>query len=247
MKEILSAQHPLVKYWVNLRTDSKFRKTESRVLLEGKNCVYDICQKTKAKRLIVSNESIIDDSLLYEEVIVVTDAIMKKISGVVSPEGIIAELELPENRPFSSVKKILVADGIQDPGNLGTIIRSLCAFGWDGLFLLPGCADPYNDKTLRAAKGATFHLPIFSGSWDELATICKQNHLELVVADTKGQKPEFFVNKPIALVLGNEAQGANVPKTLSHQIVSLPMIGQIESLNVAVAGSILLYLYQEGK
>ena len=247
MKEIFSAQHPLIKYWVALRTDAKFRKTESRVLLEGKNCVYDICKKTHAKRLIVCDEAIIDSGLLYDEIIIVTETLMKKISGVMAPEGIIAELVMPEMHPFKAVKKIVVADSIQDPGNLGTIIRSSVAFAWDGLFLLPGCADPYNDKALRAAKGATFDLPLFSGGWEDLISLCQQNQLQLVVADTQGQKPDFFQNMPLALVLGNEAKGASVPNSIPFKSVSLPMDGQMESLNVAVAGSILLYLYQEGK
>lgn len=246
MKELFSAQHPLVKYWTRLQSDAHFRRHESRVLLEGKNCIRDVCRSKAAKRLIVTDKNLIPDGLQVEEVIIVTDALMKKISSMQTPEGIIAELELPENTPFTSVKKIVVADRIQDPGNLGTLIRSSAAFGWDGFFVLPGCSDPFNDKALRAAKGATFQLPIYSGSWDELHTLCTKNGLELVAADISGEKPSCFTQLPIALVLGNEAQGVSVPSTLSYKRVSLPMKGDMESLNVAVAGSILLYLYQEG-
>ncbi len=246
MKEIFSAQHPLIKYWTHLRSDAHFRRTESRVLLEGKNCIQDVCSTTKATRLIVTDPSLIPDGLQADEVIIVTPPLMKKISGVQTPEGIIAEFALPDNTPFTSVKKIIVADRIQDPGNLGTLIRSSAAFGWDGFFVLPGCSDPFNDKALRAAKGATFQLPIYSGSWDQLHELCTQNSLELIVADTSGEKPAVFNKMPMALVLGNEAQGPAVPSTIPFKKVSLPMQGSTESLNVAVAGSILLYLYQEG-
>lgn len=242
MKEITSAQHPLIKYWMRLRDESSFRKTESRVLLEGKNCIQDVCASIKPKRIILTNPDLNQDLAIdADEVVLITDTLMKKISAVQTPEGIIAELELP-NKPLTSVRKLLVADRIQDPGNLGTLIRSCYAFGWDGFFLLPGTVDPYNDKALRAAKGATFHLPIISGSWDELNALVQQNNLNLIVADVSGNSPSECTT-PLALVLGNEAQGAKVP--IPHTKVSLPMRGSMESLNVAVAGSILLYLFQD--
>lgn len=246
MKEIFSAQHPLIKYWTSLRSDAHFRKSEGRVLLEGKNCIQDICKTTKPKCLIVCNEADIPECASADEVFVVTEALMKKISGVQHPEGIIAELAMPKNSPFTHVKKIVVADCIQDPGNLGTLIRSSLAFGWDGIFILPGTSDPFNDKALRAAKGATFHLPIYSGSWLDLQDVLTKNSLNVVVADVSGDNPLAFTGTRMALVLGNEAQGAKVPDTMAYQKVSLPMRGAMESLNVAVAGSILLYLYQEG-
>ena len=246
MKEIFSAQHPLIKYWTNLRSDAHFRKTEGTVLLEGKNCIQDICKSTRAKCLIVTDPTIIPKGILADDIYIVTDALMNKISGVKSPEGIIAELYMPKNAPFSNVKKILVADRIQDPGNLGTLIRSSLAFGWDGIFILPGTSDPFNDKALRAAKGATFLLPIYSGGWKELQDMLKTNNLKLVVADTTGKAPSSFLHTAMALVLGNEAQGAQIPSELPYEQVTLNMQGAMESLNVAVAGSILLYLYQEG-
>lgn len=245
MKEIFSAQHPLIKYWTNLRSDAHFRKAEGCVLLEGKNCVQDICKTIKPKSLIVCKESDIPEGFAADEIYVITEALMKKISGVQHPEGVIAELAMPKQIPFTRVKKIVVADCIQDPGNLGTLIRSSLAFGWDGIFILPGTSDPYNDKALRAAKGATFHLPIYSGNWIDLQDTLSKNNLKLVVADVSGESPSAFNSTNMALVLGNEAQGAKVPSNLAFQKVTLPMRGAMESLNVAVAGSILLYLYQE--
>ncbi len=138
MKELTSLQHPLVKYWVSLRDDAGFRKEHRRVLLEGKNAIKDIAKRHKPKRLITTSQ--ID--LEADEVLLVNDAIMKKISSTMAPEGLIAEFEMPKNRPFAGLCKIVVSDRIQDPGNLGTIIRSALAFGWNGIFLLPGSCDP---------------------------------------------------------------------------------------------------------
>lgn len=244
-KEISSVHHPLVKYWTKLSQNGDFRQNEKRVLLEGRNCIGDVCQKMTALRLIVTDLSLIPKGIKAEEYVLVTDQVMKKISSVKTPEGIVAELTLPSMNAFTNVKKIVVIDRIQDPGNLGTLIRSSLAFGWDGLFLLENSCDPFNDKALRAAKGATFHLPLYAGGWKELEELLMQNQLQLVVADIQGEAPPTFCKMPIALVLGNEAEGVNVPTNLAYRKVSIPMQLGMESLNVAVAGSILLYLYQE--
>ena len=237
MKEITSLQHPLVKYWSKLVQDSRFRKDEARALLEGKNCLPNL----PIERLIVTDASLIPKGVQAKELYLVSDAIIKKITQVQSPEGIIAELALPKMTPLTGAKRVVVADRIQDPGNLGTLIRSSLAFGWEGLFLLPGSVDPFNDKALRAAKGATFSLPLFSGTWEELALL----ELPVVVADTRGEAPSAFSPSSMALVLGNEAQGAAVPNSIPYRKVTLAMHGATESLNVAIAGSILLYLFQE--
>jgi len=244
MKEITSLQHPLVKHWAKLQSDSAYRKSERALLLEGKNCIQDVLRSHRAKALIVSHTDKAIQSDRADELIVVTEAILKKITQVESPEGILAEFALPEMKPFDKVVRLLVSDRIQDPGNLGTLIRSALAFGWDGLFLLPGSCDPFNSKAVRAAKGATFDLALFSGTWDDLHGVVKKNGLELIVADLAGKPPTHFVKEKMALVLGNEANGATVPDTIPHARVKLAMQGPMESLNVAVAGSILLYLFQ---
>ncbi len=245
MKELTSTNSPLVKYWAALMRDASFRKLEQKVLLEGKNCIQDVCKTIKANRLIVIDTSLIPDGVVADEIVLVTESIMKKISSTKSPEGIIAELDMPKPKDFNNVSKIVVADRIQDPGNLGTLIRSSLAFGWDGLFILEGTVDPFNDKALRAAKGATFSLPICFGSWHKLTEILERNNLKLVAADIHGEKPSSFKSMRMALVLGNEAKGISIPQGICYRSISLPMTGSMESLNVAVAGSILLYLFQE--
>lgn len=243
MKEISSAQHPLVKYWVKLKEDSRFRKSEKSVLLEGRNAIEDICARITAKRIITRSINLVSPTILTDEIVVVSDQILKKLSHVEQSDGLIAELPLPEEQSLDKKSRLLVCDRIQDPGNLGTLLRTALAFGWQGVFLLPGCCDPFNDKALRSAKGATFFLPIQTGDWDTLSTLVHNNNLSLVAADMYGSPPSSFSKgAPIALVLSNESQGIKIPSEISHQTVALEMAGQMESLNVAVAGSILMYL-----
>jgi TrmH family RNA methyltransferase len=239
MKTIESLQHPLVKHWVRLQSDSRYRKSEKRVLLEGYNAICDVSKRIPIQRLIISKPY---PELSAVETIVVSDAILKKISSVEESSGIIAEFEMPAMKPFAKCSHIIVSDAIQDPGNMGTLIRTALAFGWEGLFLLPNSIDPFNDKALRSAKGATFFLPLYSGSWDELKTLCDRNKQQIVISSLDGMASCNATS--IALVLGNEGKGVVIPSHIDHTKVQIPMKGDMESLNVAVAGGILMYLLQ---
>ncbi|XP_016678515.1 uncharacterized tRNA/rRNA methyltransferase YsgA isoform X2 [Gossypium hirsutum] len=198
--------------------------------------------------------------------------VMKKLSGVQSAESIeaIAMMRFPtsflnltvdQNKSdsqswFPSMHRILVLDGIQDPGNLGTLIRSAMAFQWDGIFLLPGCCDPFNEKALRASRGASFQLPIVSGSWNHLQTLKDTFNMKMLAGhpdiDGKLKKPfslsQEFVHSvahvPSCLVLGSEGRGLSEKSQLKCELVSIPMTGKFESLNVSVAGGIFLYMLQ---
>jgi len=164
-----------------------------------------------------------------------TEDIVKKITGLASPDSMVAEIALPEMKNLRGAAPILILDKISDPGNLGTLLRSALAFGYKGAFILEGSADPFNDKALRAAKGATFHLPLALGSWEE----CRQMiDLPFYFGDTSGSKA--LPTGPHALVLSNETHGpspeirkAGIPLHIATQ--------NVESLNVAVAGSILMH------
>lgn len=241
MKEIQSLQHPLIKHLCKLMTDAKLRKAEQSVLLEGKNCIEDVCKNQRLKRLLVTKSSLIPKHAKVDEIILISPEVLKKISSVESPEGIIAEIEMPKFQLLTNAKKIVALDRIQDPGNLGTILRSAKAFGWDGAFFLPGTVDPFNDKALRAAKGATFSLPLATGTWKDLVAL----KLPIVIADLSGKSPEETKDHNMILVLGNEAQGVSPPQNVDFDRVTLSMTSSIESLNVAVAGSILMYLFKE--
>ena len=160
-----------------------------------------------------------------------------------NPEGILATFALPLMNQLKKSQRLLALDAIQDPGNMGTLLRTCLALGWDGCFLLPGCTDPFSDKALRAAKGATFFLPLVTGSWDDLFTFSKANRLRLLLADVAGKSvASFSLDEPLCLVMGNESKGIseNVKDLFEH--ISIPMSGAMQSLNVSSAAAILLHL-----
>ncbi|KAG2482195.1 hypothetical protein HYH03_018858 [Edaphochlamys debaryana] len=176
--------------------------------------------------------------------------------------------------------RLLVLDGVQDPGNLGTLARSALAFGWDGLFLLPGCVDPANDKAVRSSRGATLRLPVASGSLEELAAAAEAllEHGGLLglltgaaagadlcgAAPGSGSAPASGsvsgsgsgsgcggVSRSgglggVALVLGAEGAGLSPGVRALCRRVSIPMEGSMESLNVGVAGGILMFALSAG-
>ena len=228
-KEITSLQHPIVKHLVKLRKSSAYRKEQRSVLVVGTKQVRELIELGLVKTLFSSNSI---DAPHYK----VTPEIVKKITGVVSPESLAAECLLPDSVDLSHKQTVLVLDGVSDPGNLGTLLRTALSFGWDGAFILPSCCDPYNEKALRAAKGATFRLPLQFGAVDDLK---KMHSHHVYIADAKGKAASF--QKPMLLVLGNEANGVSPAVRALGQPVAIPMKGGTESLNVAVAGGILLY------
>lgn len=188
-----------------------------------------------------------------QERIIVSEAIFKKITSLEESDGYAAVVDMPEpTADLSQTKRLLILDQIADPGNLGTLLRTAFAFGWDGVIATPGTVDFFNDKALRAAKGATFRLPYCWRPPEEIAFLLKVENRQAFLADMKGtplgQGP---FSPPLALILSHEAKGirswAEELTSQSHAAdrlakkIALPMERGAESLNVASAGAIFLY------
>lgn len=238
--KITSLSNPLVKHLVKLKENSAYRKETQRVLVEGHNLISDL-KDTVFHTLLVKDEKFIS-GIKAKEVFIVDDAVLRKISSTTSPEGLIGELDMPLESPLKNVHSLLALDAVSDPGNLGTLFRTALAFSWSGLYLLPNCCDPFNDKAIRAAKGANFKMAFKRGTWQELEELAIREKLVPLAADLKGEKPEFYAGKRPLLVLGNEAMGLSQEAKHFCKAITLPINPQVESLNVAVAGGILLFL-----
>lgn len=233
-KEITSLQHPIVKNFVKLRTNRAFRYEKKQVVVSGRKIIEEmpsldiLVMKKKARPDLEANE-----------IYFVSDSILKKITGLQTPESMAAIVPMPTWKSLKKKKIILALDGISDPGNLGTLLRTALGLGWEGAFLTENSVDPYNDKALRSAKGATFRLPIQMGSIEQLIELAAQK--KVLIADSSG-KPlrEITPPKDLILIVGNESQGVSKQLKDLYPLVSIP-IQKIESLNVAAAGAILLY------
>jgi TrmH family RNA methyltransferase len=165
-----------------------------------------------------------------------------------SPQGVLAIGEIPERSSatlaISPTARLLLLDALQDPGNVGTILRTAAALGVDATVALPGTVDLWNAKVVRSAMGALFHHPAFSSTWADLATFLDREGFELWAADGAGRPPHELAARPprIALAVGNEGGGLSAEsRTRAARLVGLPIAPAVESLNVAVATGILLY------
>lgn len=166
-----------------------------------------------------------------------------------SPQGVIGIAEAPRNSlrdlPADWKGILLVLDAVQDPGNVGTIVRTAAALGAVGTITLPGTVDLWNAKVVRSGMGAHFRHPTFSSTWAELDTFRVQAGVKLFVADVTGT-PASASRRPdrLALVVGNEGSGVSAEAhARADETIALQLHPDVESLNVAVATGILLYLF----
>lgn len=164
-----------------------------------------------------------------------------------SPQGVLAIGVIPAQRladlPAAESLRLLILDAVQDPGNVGTILRTAAALGVSATFSLPGTVDLWNAKVVRSAMGAHFHHPCLSGTWDEVDSFRREQAVDVWAADAAGEQIDGLEPPArLAIVVGNEGNGlSSLSRTRADRLVALPIASTVESLNVAVAAGILLY------
>jgi RNA methyltransferase, TrmH family len=178
----------------------------------------------------------------------VADHLLHKLAETETPQGIVA-VAAHSPLPLSGLSLrdnplLVVSDGIQDPGNLGTIIRTADAVAADGVVILPGTCDVYMQKVIRATAGSLFNIPVAHAAVDELLAWLRAHKISLAVT-ASGAEASFFeadLDKPVALVFGNEAHGVQDKlRRAADMLLSIPIYGRAESLNVAASAAICLY------
>lgn len=177
------------------------------------------------------------------EVEEVDDAELAEFADTVTPQGLLLVVDIPlRSLDDVAVPRLAVLDAVQDPGNVGTLIRAADALGAGGVAILPGTADPWNPKTVRAAAGASFRVPVVTTSVAELSAWCLDRGVPLLVAAAGGEPaPRSAAARDAALVFGNEAAGvSDEVRAAAHGVVGIPQRGPADSLNVAMAGAILM-------
>lgn len=243
---IESTQNPRVKQWKKLQTKKERNKT-GLFLIEGMHLIEEALKyKAYMKEVIVregTEYSLLDVGDL--DIFEVTEEIMNHISDTETPQGIAAVCGMKGTAPINiATAKMLLIDNVQDPGNLGTMIRTADAVGMDAVILGEGCVDLYNGKVIRATQGSLFHIPIMDGDLE--VWIKRLNVIGVPVFGTALEGARKFKDiepqKHFALILGNEGNGVD-PNLLkqTNENLYIPIYGQAESLNVSIATGILLY------
>ncbi len=219
--------------------EKKYRDKTKTFLVEGINLINKAYSKGLLKTLIVLEGKILP---LDVDTITVTKKVMKKISKLDSPPSFMGVCNFVKNMKFTD--RILILDNIQDPGNLGTIIRSAVAFNVDTIVLSNTSVDEYNPKVLRATQGMIFDLNILRRDLKTFIPLLKQGKYKIYgtnVVDGKNIK-DIKLSTHFAIIMGNEGNGiSEFSKKMCDEFIYIKMNNECESLNVGVAASIILY------
>ncbi len=221
-------------------SDKKYRKATGRYIIEGARLVLDAVKYGADIKSVFVKESAAD-AFSFENTIIVSDRVFAKMCDTVNSQGILAVAQKKEDSGVAPAGNCIVLDGLQDPGNVGTLVRTAAACGFTDVYAV-NCVDIYSPKVLRSAMSAHFCLNIHEINSIENAFDIL-NGIEIIACDMDGVNVfERKFEKQLALVLGNEGNGlSEYSKTHCNSTVSLPMANNFESLNVAVAGSVIMY------
>jgi len=246
---ITSPQNSKIKLVRALLGRAKERRDANAFIMEGVRLIEEAVNRDWRFEIALYDESLSErGKLLVEhlrsnnvEVEQISQSLMKSLSETETPQGILAVLKISELPIPNSLDFLLILDQIRDPGNLGTLLRTAAAAGVQAVLLSPETTDAFAPKVVRAGMGAHFRLPIHLMAWEEIGEQTKE--LQIYLADMDGQSCwETDLHQPLALIIGGEAEGASEEALkLSTQKISIPMSGNVESLNAGVAGAVLMF------
>ena len=265
MKFISSESNDLIKKVKSLKL-KKYRELRKIFFVEGARIVKEaLVSSAEIKEIIISekaseNEDIAETICMANklgcDIYTVSETVFKSISETTNPQGILATIkmadyDLEEMIIAKSIdvckcdKYFVILDEIKDPGNMGTIIRTADAAGFNGVIVSKGCVDVYNSKVLRSTMGSIFHIPInLSQDLSYALKEIKSKNIRVYAAHTKGNLYyyEADMTQSTAIVIGNEAFGiSDKTMELADELISIPITGRAESLNASVAAGILMY------
>ena len=248
---ITSSQNSKIKLVRSLLGRAKERREANAFVVEGVRLVEEAVISDWGLRFALYDETLSERGKLQVErlksrnvdVEMVSTSLMKSLSETEMPQGLLAVLEFKQLSITNPLNFALIPDQIRDPGNLGTLLRSAAATGVQAVLIPPETTDPFAPKVVRSGMGAHFRLPIHSINWDEITQISKSANLQIYIADMDGVSCwETDLSQPLALIIGSEAEGASdEARKLARQKISIPMAGNVESLNAGVAGSVLMF------
>lgn len=254
---IQSKDNKTIKHIISLQ-QRKYRQKFGEYTVEGIRAVTDIGKKDFLRSILIREskrselEPLVQKGFTVSSVYVVQDPIFDKIEHSVNGQGILGIAKKCVNDLHSLIVEdglYVALDGIQDPGNLGTIIRTAVAAGAKGIFLLKGTVDPYNEKCVRSTMSALCNIPIFEDvTLSEFYDFIKDNTIKTYVTSLENAKPYHTILYPkrTMIILGNEGNGVSREIIeMCDQAITIPMYGDIESLNVSIAAALCMYKVRE--
>ncbi len=258
MQRITSRENPLIKQLVLLMENKKERTKTGLFIAEGLRLCREAAQSSIAIKTVLVTDAFMDKhgeqaSTIFascDDVVMISEGVSQKLGDTVSSQGIFCLCQLPDTLCEIQGKKFIVLENLQDPGNIGTIIRSAQAFKMDGVVFVGNCVDIYSPKVLRSTMGTVFSTPIYRfPSMLEAKQELKKVGCEILgaVLDDKSEKlSQIKFKDPCAVIIGNEANGlSDLAKSCCDSFVYIEMSGNAESLNAAVAASVIMWEMQK--
>lgn len=249
MSELInSIQNERVKLVYGLQTRPRTRRKERKIVLEGVRLIADALMRQQRPDFVLYTPSTVDYHLIAQlqeakaKLFAVSEDVMKHVSDTQQPQGVLGVFPIPMPPLPRHPKAVLILDAIREPGNMGTILRSAGASGVEVVLLSPDCVDPYNPKALRAGMGAHFRVPIIEAQWFEIAQYTEKMRVYVASGDGELRYSDANFQEAWAVVIGNEAHGANNANRLeSVTTIAIPMATESESLNAAMASAVILF------
>lgn len=255
---IESRENPLIKRFARLSADRKFRRETGQMVCEGGKMLEEALSSGIAVyAVLVADDASVSTDVLHRaqqagaKLYSCPAALLEKVSNVKTPQGVVFSCTRPaaDLQSLAGANRLMVLEGLQDPGNLGTIMRTADAFALDGMILCEGCVDPASPKVVRATMGAAFRLPIVTAGIEETAVFLREHRLPLYAAALHADSvPITDIDlRRAAVLIGNEGRGiSKKAAALSDKQIIIPMEGRAESLNASVAASIIMYEMSRG-
>ncbi len=244
---ITSRKNPLLQQVRKLLSSRQERQKTGLFVADGTKLLQEAVRWWDGLETVILSEGVEAELPASVQVVRVPGDVMESISPMQSPQGALFLCRLPEKTAFSPEPGMLLLDGIQDPGNLGTILRTADALNVK-VALLEGCADPYNHKTVRASMGAVFRSKVLQTTWEQAYAACRNAHIPVAVTALSDRAKDIRTAKVenMAVVIGSEGQGVRqeILQRADEELI-IPMNPQCESLNAAIAAAIVMW--QMGK
>ena len=243
-EKISSRKNPLLQQVRKLISSRSARQKEGLFVADGTKLLQEAIRYCPDLDTVILSEGVAVDNIPdHVRVVRIPGDVMSSVSPMETPQGALFLCRIPEKQDIVPVPGMLILDGIQDPGNVGTILRTADALDVP-VVLLEGCADPYNWKTARSSMGAVFRIPVIQARWEEVKDACKEAGIPIGVTALSDRAVDIRTAslRRMALVIGSEGQGVRreILESADQELI-IPMNPHCESLNAAIAAAIVMW------
>ncbi len=247
MERITSRQNAVIRIFRELSKDAGTRQREKLYICDGVKLMNEALRSSAEIRTVLWKDKRIQDFPDFSEEYILPNDLFDYVSPMMNSCGPLFSVSMPVSEREFRVRHALALEGVQDPGNVGTILRTADAFGIDAIFLLEGCADLYSPKTVKASMGAVFRQKVYQMDLSMMAAYCEKYHLPMygaALSDRAADLRDIDLNNAV-VAIGSEGRGlsSDLLRLCAGEVI-IPMKGRAESLNAAIAGAVIMWEMQ---